>query len=41
MITSQVAGAWLEHVLRRGWPLLMPSDEVASEIVPEQRPSAA
>jgi Kef-type K+ transport system membrane component KefB len=41
IITSQVAGAWLEHVLRRGWPLLMPSDEVASEIVPEQRPSAA
>jgi Kef-type K+ transport system membrane component KefB len=22
VITSQIAGAWLEYVLRRGWPLL-------------------
>lgn len=25
VLTSQVAGTWLEHVLRRGWPLLTPS----------------
>ena len=22
VLTSQLAGAWLEYVLRRGWPLL-------------------
>lgn len=25
VLTSQIAGAWLEYVLRRGWPLLKPS----------------
>ena len=25
VITSQFAGAWLEYVLRKGWPLLAPS----------------
>ena len=25
VLTSQLAGAWLEYVLRRGWPLLQPS----------------
>jgi Kef-type K+ transport system membrane component KefB len=24
VLTSQIAGAWLEYVLRKGWPLLMP-----------------
>jgi Kef-type K+ transport system membrane component KefB len=24
VLTSQMAGAWLDHVLRRGWPLLSP-----------------
>ena len=24
ILTSQAAGAWLEFVLRRGWPLLSP-----------------
>lgn len=24
VITSQVAGAWLDYVLRKGWPLLTP-----------------
>ncbi len=30
VITSQIAGAWLDYVLRQGWPLLapLPSDEV-------------
>ena len=31
VITSQFAGAWLEYVLRRGWPLLR-TDKMASEI---------
>jgi Kef-type K+ transport system membrane component KefB len=25
VLTSQMAGAWLDYVLRRGWPLLTPS----------------
>jgi len=42
ILTSQVAGAWLDYILRKGWALLTPSSEVASEIVTaEQRPSAA
>ena len=24
VLTSQFAGAWLDYVLRKGWPLLMP-----------------
>ena len=29
VLTSQAAGAWLEYVLRKGWPLLSGSDAVA------------
>jgi Kef-type K+ transport system membrane component KefB len=40
VLTSQVAGAWLEFVLRKGWPLLSAdmatSTPQASEKVPEQ-----
>lgn len=41
VLTSQAAGAWIEHVLRRGWPLL--SDEPAipaadSALGPERAP---
>jgi hypothetical protein len=25
VFTSQIAGAWLEYVLRKGWPLLTPA----------------
>jgi Kef-type K+ transport system membrane component KefB len=25
VLTSQMAGAWLDYVLRRGWPLLAPT----------------
>jgi hypothetical protein len=25
VFTSQIAGAWLDYVLRRGWPLLTPT----------------
>ncbi len=32
VLTSQVAGAWLDFVLRRGWPLLSPSLEERAEI---------
>lgn len=37
VLTSQVAGAWLDYVLRRGWPLLMPSitTEAAVHPVPD------
>jgi len=42
IVTSQVAGAWLDYVLRRGWSLLTPSDAVQSDMVPtEESPSAA
>src|SRR4029077_12058307 len=35
VITSQAAGAWLEHVLRKGWPLLSGAQEAASQAVLE------
>jgi Kef-type K+ transport system membrane component KefB len=31
VITSQLAGGWLEYVLRRGWPLLS-TDKIESEV---------
>jgi Kef-type K+ transport system membrane component KefB len=41
VLTSQIAGAWLEHVLRKGWPLLTPKAAgEPADLVPE-RPSAA
>ena len=33
VLTSQVAGAWLDYVLRRGWPLLTAVDTSRSPIV--------
>jgi Kef-type K+ transport system membrane component KefB len=42
IITSQIAGAWLDHVLRKGLPLLTPIGELATDTVPTgQRTSAA
>ena len=42
VLTSQVAGAWLDYVLRKGWPLLKPTAASESEIVAtEESPSAA
>jgi Kef-type K+ transport system membrane component KefB len=42
VLTSQAAGAWLDYVLRKGWPLLTPvatnSSAVASS---EESPSVA
>jgi len=41
VLTSQIAGAWLEYVLRKGWPLLKPvAASEAGEAAPE-RPSPA
>ena len=41
VITSQFAGAWLEYVLRRGWPLLS-ADAIRSELgVPGEHTVAA
>jgi Kef-type K+ transport system membrane component KefB len=42
VVTSQMAGAWLDYVLRREWPLLTPARPVESGIVavPENRSAA-
>ncbi len=41
VLTSQVAGAWLDYVLRKGWPLLTPAATSESAIVStEEDPSA-
>src|SRR5205823_11279422 len=42
VLTSQFAGAWLDYVLRKGWPLLMPAATGEAAIVSaEESPSAA
>jgi hypothetical protein len=42
VLTSQVAGAWLEYVLRKGWPLLTPTVAVQVEQIPvKESPFAA
>jgi Kef-type K+ transport system membrane component KefB len=42
VLTSQVAGAWLDYVLKKGWPLLRPSAvSTLSPIPGDERPSAA
>ena len=42
VLTSQMAGAWLDYVLRRGWPLLTPAATDKSAMVSaEETPSAA
>lgn len=40
VLTSQVAGAWLDYVLRKGWPLLTPAQEGQSTS-PADTPVAA
>ncbi len=41
VLTSQIAGAWLDHVLRRGWPLLTPSAaEAEIALADEAQPAA-
>lgn len=41
VLTSQMAGAWLDYVLRRGWPLLSSTTPVRSTMVPEAETSSA
>ena len=41
IVTSQVAGAWLDHVLRKGWALLTPTAAVQSGIVPTEESAPA
>jgi Kef-type K+ transport system membrane component KefB len=42
VLTSQVSGAWLDYVLRKGWPLLTPNSpsEPAAVSVDETAPAA-
>lgn len=41
VLTSQMAGAWLEHVLRKGWPLLRPAVAPESDVVSQESRSPA
>jgi hypothetical protein len=42
VLTSQLAGAWLDFVLRKEWPLLTPSAGTAEfEITPGNSPVAS
>lgn len=41
VVTSQIAGAWLDYVLRKGWPLLTPSTREDAVQLPQRRPTAA
>jgi len=42
VLTSQFAGAWLDYVMRKGWPLLTPKVETGeSTLIENERPSAA
>jgi Kef-type K+ transport system membrane component KefB len=31
VLTSQIAGAWLDYVMRKGWPLLTPAPVATGE----------
>jgi Kef-type K+ transport system membrane component KefB len=39
VVTSQIAGAWLDFVLRKGWPLLSPMEMGRTVEGPEDTPS--
>ncbi len=41
VLTSQFAGAWLDYVLRRGWPLLAGDPDQRDHVADEPNPSAA
>jgi Kef-type K+ transport system membrane component KefB len=41
VLTSQLAGAWLDYVLRKGWPLLSPAVSDESAITSQESPSTA
>jgi hypothetical protein len=41
VLTSQIAGAWLDYVLRKGWPLLTPVESTTSLDRSPESPSVA
>jgi Kef-type K+ transport system membrane component KefB len=41
ILTSQIAGAWLDYVLRKGWPLLTPTSSAKSLEPAPENPSMA
>lgn len=41
VFTSQIAGAWLDYVLRKGWPLLTPTKPGESVDMSSESPSVA
>jgi Kef-type K+ transport system membrane component KefB len=41
VLTSQIAGAWLDYVLRKGWPLLKPTVGSETLEVSPESPSPA
>lgn len=41
VVTSQIAGAWLDYVMRRGWALLTPSAAEAPVAIAPETPRAA
>jgi Kef-type K+ transport system membrane component KefB len=41
VVTSQFAGAWLDYVLRKGWPLLSSAPAVNTESASQETPAAA
>ncbi len=41
VLTSQVAGTWLDYVLRKGWPLLAPKAAAESREMSPENPSVA
>jgi Kef-type K+ transport system membrane component KefB len=41
VLTSQMAGAWLDYVLRKGWPLLTPIAGTGSDVLPAETPTPA
>jgi Kef-type K+ transport system membrane component KefB len=40
VLTSQAAGAWLDYVLRRGWPLLSSDPPVPATVPESSEPQA-
>jgi Kef-type K+ transport system membrane component KefB len=41
VLTSQMAGAWLDYVLRRGWPLLTPGGKSEPQLVSHEETAPA
>jgi hypothetical protein len=39
IITSQIAGAWLNFVLQKGWPLLTPAATTSSAASADETPA--